>query len=102
MRDRFVAFWCVTFYVPFESTLVIPVKALLQNRWFAGIDRYDAALPEVLLLLILQAALERWNSEKGSKTEQICSHFSLTQTGSPNSLWTWPGSLIQHRIISPF
>jgi len=57
----------VAIYTPFESNLIIPVKALFQNHWFAGIDQYDAALPEVLLLLKSQAARERWASEKGLK-----------------------------------
>jgi len=57
----------IDIYTPFESNLLIPVKALFQNHWFAGIDQYDVALPEVLLLLKSQAALERWTSEKGLK-----------------------------------
>lgn len=57
----------VIIYTPFESNLIIPVKALFQNHMFAGIDQYDVALPEVLLLLKSHAALERWTSEKGLK-----------------------------------
>jgi hypothetical protein len=57
----------VDIYTPFESNLIIPVKALFQNHWFAGIDQYDVALPEILLLLKSQAAVERWTSEKGLK-----------------------------------
>jgi len=57
----------VDIYTPFESNLIVPVKALFQNRWFTGIDQYDVVLPEVLLLLKSQAARERWGSEKGLK-----------------------------------
>jgi len=57
----------VRIYTPFQSNLVVPVRALFNNRWFANIEGYDVAVPEVLLLLKSQAAKERWSSEKGLK-----------------------------------
>jgi hypothetical protein len=57
----------VDIYTPFQSNLVVPVRALFENRWFANIEGHDVAVPEVLLLLKSQAAKERWSSEKGLK-----------------------------------
>jgi len=57
----------VDIYTPFQSNLIVPIRALYENRWFTHIEGYSVALPEVLLLLKSQAAAERWNSEKGLK-----------------------------------
>lgn len=57
----------VDIYTPFQSNLVVPVRELFNNRWFANIEGHDVAVPEVLLLLKSQAAKERWTSEKGLK-----------------------------------
>jgi hypothetical protein len=57
----------VDIYTPFQSSLVVPVRELFKNRWFANIEGHDVAVPEVLLLLKSQAAKERWSSEKGLK-----------------------------------
>ncbi len=57
----------VDIYTPFQSNLMIPIRALFENGWFANIEGYQVALPEALLLLKSQAARERWSSEKGLK-----------------------------------
>jgi len=57
----------VDIYTPFQSNLLVPVRALFANRWFTKIEGYNVAVPEVLLLLKSQAAKERWSSEKGVK-----------------------------------
>jgi len=57
----------VDIYTPFQSNLIIPIGAMFSNRWFANIEGHDVAVPEVLILLKLQSAKERWSSEKGLK-----------------------------------
>lgn len=57
----------VDIYTPFLSNLIVPIRVLFENPWFANIEGYGVAVPEVLLLLKSQAARERWGSEKGLK-----------------------------------
>jgi hypothetical protein len=57
----------VHIYASFQSDLAVPVRVLLENRWFANIEGHDVTIPEALLLLKSQAAKDRWSGEKGLK-----------------------------------
>jgi len=57
----------VDIYTPFMSNLVVPCSDVYNQRLFSLVERFKVAIPEVLLLLKVQAATQRWHSEKGLK-----------------------------------
>jgi len=57
----------VDIYTPFASRLVIPCLDVFDRKLYSVIERFKVAVPEVLLLLKAQAALDRWHAEKGVK-----------------------------------
>lgn len=57
----------VDIYTPFMCNLVVPCLEVFRRGMVSNIEGFKAAVPEVLLLLKAQAALDRWNSEKGMK-----------------------------------
>lgn len=52
---------------PFVSRLVVLCFDVFDQKLFSTIEVFKVAIPEVLLLLKAQAALDRWHSEKGLK-----------------------------------
>jgi len=57
----------VDVYTPFVSKLVIPCLDVFDRKLYSVIEGFKVVIPEVLLLLKAQAALDRWHSEKGLK-----------------------------------
>ncbi|MGA9387643.1 MAG: hypothetical protein WBV70_02315 [Candidatus Bathyarchaeia archaeon] len=57
----------VDIYTPFVSKLVIPCLDVFDRKLYSMIEHFKVAIPEVLLLLKAQAAVDRWHAEKGLK-----------------------------------
>jgi hypothetical protein len=57
----------VDIYTPFMSKLVVPCLDVFDQKLYSVIEGFKVAVPEVLLLLKAQVALERWHAEKGLK-----------------------------------
>jgi hypothetical protein len=57
----------VDIYTPFVSRLVVPCLDVFDRKLYSVIEGFKVAIPEVLLLLKAQAALDRWHAEKGLK-----------------------------------
>jgi hypothetical protein len=57
----------VDIYTPFMSKLVVPCSDVFDRKLYSVIEGFKVAVPEVLLLLKAQVALERWHAEKGLK-----------------------------------
>jgi len=57
----------VDVYTPFMSKLAVPCSDVFDRKMYSVIEGFKVAVPEVLLLLKAQAALERWHAEKGLK-----------------------------------
>jgi hypothetical protein len=57
----------VDIYTPFVSKLVIPCLDVFDRKLYSVIEGFKVTIPEVLLLLKAQAALDRWHAEKGLK-----------------------------------
>lgn len=57
----------VDIYTPFVSRLVVPCLDVFDRKLYSVIESFKVAIPEVLLLLKAQAALDRWHAEKGLK-----------------------------------
>ena len=57
----------VDIYTPFMSNLAVPCLDVFNKKLYSLIERFNVAIPEVLLLLKAQAAQQRWHAEKGVK-----------------------------------
>jgi len=57
----------VDIYTPFMSNLAVPCLDVFNKMLYSLIERFKVAIPEVLLLLKVQAAQQRWHAEKGVK-----------------------------------
>lgn len=57
----------IDIYTPESKTFVIPPKDIFANKWHSNIEGFECVLPEVLIVLKLQAEKERSHSIKGLK-----------------------------------
>jgi hypothetical protein len=57
----------VDIYTPFMCNLAIPCSDIFNKKLYSVIERFKVAIPETMILLKANAALQRWHTEKGVK-----------------------------------
>lgn len=57
----------IDIYTPHHCSLIIPCKDVFQNRWSKSIDGFKTIIPEVLLILKINAEENRHATIKGFK-----------------------------------